>query len=239
MKTIALLDDRENIRVSYGALFRAEGYDVHTFSSGTDLINALPELKADLILLDIDLGGRFDGWRVQEIIGREHPEQRVIFMTAVAVKEADEARGLEAGAADYIRKGSDPRVMLARVRRELFPRPDLRREEPEEADAAERIVAGDLVLDMPGLACTWKGREVAITVTEFTILAEMAASPGRVKSRDQLLAVAGRIDHDVSERAIDSHMKRIRRKIRDVDPSFDGIQTRNGAGYRYCLDPGA
>ena len=120
-RTLAIVDDRKNILVSYGELFRDEGYDVHCFFNGVDLINRLPSLEVDLVLLDIDLGRGIDGWAIQELIKGEHPNLRVMFMTAVAVKDEDEARGLEAGAADYIRKGGDPRVILARVRNELYP----------------------------------------------------------------------------------------------------------------------
>ena len=227
-KTIAIVDDRESILAAYGELFRNEGYNVHCFSSGVDLINRLETPDVDLVLLDIHLGRGLAGWQVQELLAREHPGLRVIFMTAVALDDADEARGLEAGAADYIRKGSDPRILLARVRRELSARGAA---VPEASDG--RIIAGDLVLDPACLSCSWKGRDVPLTVSEFRILEEMAGSPGRVKSRDTLLAAAGNGEDAATERAADSHIKRIRRKFRSVDPAFAGIRTHSGAGYSW------
>ncbi len=227
-KTIAIVDDRKSILAAYGELFRNEGYNVHCFSGGVDLINRLAALEVDLVLLDIDLGRGLAGWQVQDLLAREHPELRVIFMTAVALDDDDEARGLEAGAADYIRKGSDPRILLARVRRELSARGTA---VPETSDG--RIIAGDLVLDALCLSCSWKGRDVPLTVSEFRILEEMAGSPGRVKSRDTLLAAAGNGEDAATERAADSHIKRIRRKLRSVDSAFAGIRTHSGAGYSW------
>ena len=227
-KTIAIVDDRKSILAAYGELFRNEGYNVHCFASGVDLINALATLEADLVLLDIDLGRGLAGWQVQDLLAREHRDLRVIFMTAVALDDADEARGLEAGAADYIRKGSDPRILLARVRRELSTRGA-----PPQATGGGKIVAGELVLDALCLSCSWKGRDVPLTVSEFRILEEMAGSPGRVKTRDTILAVAGNGEDAATERAADSHIKRIRRKLRSVDAGFAGIRTHNGAGYSW------
>ncbi len=227
-RTIAIVDDRKSILAAYGALFRSEGYTVHCFSSGVDLINRLATLAVDLVLLDIDLGRGLAGWQVQGVLAREHPGLRVIFMTAVALDDADEARGLEAGAADYIRKGSDPRILLARVRRELSA---LGAPVPEAGDG--RITAGDLVLDALCLSCSWKGRDVPLTVSEFRILEEMAGSPGRVKSRDTLLAAAGNSDDRATERAADSHIKRLRHKLRSVDAAFVAIRTHSGAGYSW------
>ncbi len=234
-KTIAIVDDRKNILVSYGELFRDEGYNVHCFSSGVDLINRLLSLEVDLVLLDIDLGGGIDGWAVQGLIKGEHPNLRVMFMTAVAVKDEDEARGLESGAADYIRKGGDPRVILARVRNELYPRMPVPRNgiAASPSDELKQIVVGNLALDPPCFTCLWKGRDVQLTVTEFRILEEMARTPGRVKTREVLITVAGREEHRAGERAIDSHIKRLRKKIRSVDAEFAEIRTHNGAGYSY------
>ena len=235
-KTLAIVDDRKNILVSYGELFRDEGYDVHCFSSGVDLINRLASLNVDLVLLDIDLGRGIDGWAVQDLIKGEHPNLRVMFMTAVAVKDEDEARGLEAGAADYIRKGGDPRVILARVRNELYPQTPAPRNGIDASPSVEprQIVVGKLTLDPPCFSCLWEGRDVQLTVTEFRILEEMARTPGWVKTREVLVAAAGREEHQTGERAIDSHIKRLRKKIRSVDAGFDEIRTHNGAGYSYC-----
>ncbi len=234
-RTLAIVDDRKNILVSYGELFRDEGYDVHCFFNGVDLINRLPSLEVDLVLLDIDLGRGIDGWAIQELIKGEHPNLRVMFMTAVAVKDEDEARGLEAGAADYIRKGGDPRVILARVRNELYPQMPAPRNGivASPPDESRQIVVGNLTLDPPCFSCLWKGRDVQLTVTEFGILEEMARTPGWVKTRGMLVAVSGREERRAGERAIDSHIKRLRKKIRSVDAEFDEIRTHNGAGYSY------
>ena len=231
-KTIAVVDDDVTIQKTYHPLLRGQGYDVHWFTNGTDFMNAIGGLDVDLVLLDVDLP-KMNGWQIHSLLKQEYPDLHVIFLTAVAVESADEAKGLEAGAADYIRKAGDARVMLARIRNKLFSQGSA---PPQEEPVEKTIVAGHLALDPGRLCCSWKGAEVPLTLTEFRLLEEMARIPGLVKTRGVLLAVSKGEESDANERSIDSHIKRIRRKIKDVDRAFSGIRTHNGAGYSYRKD---
>jgi two-component system response regulator ChvI len=160
----------------------------------------------------------------------------VIFLTS-RDDELDEALGLAMGADDYISKPFSQRLLIARIRA-LLRRQDLARgagtatAESEEEDAA-LIERGRLVMDPARHKVLWDGKDVTLTVTEFLILEALAQRPGVVKSRNQLLDIAYQDDVYVDDRTIDSHIKRIRRKFRGVDPEFDAIETLYGVGYRF------
>jgi two-component system response regulator ChvI len=158
----------------------------------------------------------------------------VIFLTSKD-DELDEALGLAMGADDYIAKPFSQRLLIARIRA-ILRRQDLERgqasstgEEVEE----QPIVRGRLTMDPARHKVLWDGKDVTLTVTEFMILEALAQRPGVVKSRNQLLDVAYQDDVYVDDRTIDSHIKRVRRKFRVVDPDFDAIETLYGVGYRF------
>ena len=153
----------------------------------------------------------------------------VIFLTSKD-EEIDEVLGLRMGADDFIRKPFSQRLLLERIRAVL------RRADaggPKGEGQAERIVRGELVLDPSRHQCTWKGKEVHLTVTEFLLLKSLAERPGHVKNRDQLMDAAYGETIYVDDRTIDSHIKRVRRKFREVDGEFEQIETLYGIGYRY------
>jgi two-component system response regulator ChvI len=151
----------------------------------------------------------------------------VVFLTSKD-DELDEALGLRMGADDYITKPFSQRLLLERVRAVL------RRGELADAPASESMITlGNLVMEPDRHSCTWKGRDVKLTVTEFLILAALARRPGVVKNRDQLLDAAYGEAAYLDDRTIDSHIKRLRRKFRDTDPEFDAIETLYGVGYKY------
>jgi two-component system response regulator ChvI len=158
-----------------------------------------------------------------------------IFLTSKD-DELDEALGLAMGADDYIAKPFSQRLLIARIRA-VLRRAEMRAI-PVEADSetAEptQIVRGRLAMDPARHRVSWGGKDVTLTVTEFMILEALAQRPGVVKSRNQLMDVAYHDDIYVDDRTIDSHIKRLRRKFRAVDPQFKAIDTLYGVGYRFA-----
>jgi two-component system response regulator ChvI len=172
--------------------------------------------------------------RVREM-GGEPGGMPVIFLTSKD-DELDEALGLAMGADDYISKPFSQRLLIARIRA-LLRRQDLARGATTASESGEEepplIERGRLVMDSARHKVRWDGKDVTLTVTEFLILEALAQRPGVVKSRNQLLDIAYQDDVYVDDRTIDSHIKRIRRKFRGVDPEFDAIETLYGVGYRF------
>ena len=164
---------------------------------------------------------------------REQSDLPVILLTSKDT-EIDEALGLAMGADDYIGKPFSQRLLIERIRA-VLRRTASRRGAPP-ADSAEPIVRGRLEMDPARHRVRWGGRDVALTVTEFMILDALAQRPGFVKSRNQLMDVAYTNDSYVDDRTIDSHIKRLRKKFRTVDPTFKAIETLYGVGYRFDLD---
>jgi two-component system response regulator ChvI len=230
--TIALVDDDRNILTSVSIALQAEGFSTRVYSDGETALKALTENPADLAVLDVKMP-RMDGMELLRRL-REKSEIPVIFLTSKD-EEIDEALGLAMGADDYITKPFSQRLLIARIRA-ILRRAELRAapagEEPQEPDAAE-IVRGRLVMDPSRHRVHWDGRDVTLTVTEFMILEALAQRPGVVKSRNQLMDVAYQDDIYVDDRTIDSHIKRLRRKFRAVDPEFKAIETLYGVGYRF------
>ncbi|HVL78844.1 MAG TPA: response regulator transcription factor, partial [Sphingomicrobium sp.] len=149
--------------------------------------------------------------------------------------ELDEALGLAMGADDYIAKPFSQRLLIARIRA-ILRRQDLAKGEASaDGDDPEPslLERGALTMDPARHKVSWNGKDVTLTVTEFMILEALAQRPGVVKSRNQLLDVAYHDDVYVDDRTIDSHIKRMRRKFRAVDPEFNAIETLYGVGYRF------
>ncbi len=229
-QTIALVDDDRNILTSVTMALEAEGYHVSTYADGDEALTGLSESPVDLAVLDIKMP-RMDG---MELLGKLRKSSRmpVIFLTSKD-DEIDEVLGLRMGADDYITKPFSQRLLIERIRAIL------RRAEAEQAakdgetDGESMIRRGDLLLDPSRHLCTWRDGEVTLTVTEFLILEALAQRPGHVKSRDQLMDAAYGENIYVDDRTIDSHIKRLRKKFRDVDDEFSHIETLYGIGYRY------
>jgi two-component system response regulator ChvI len=226
-KNIALVDDDRNILTSVSMLLEAEGFQVKAYSDGASALEGLNQTPPDMAIFDIKMP-RMDG---MELLNRIRKTQQfpVIFLTSKD-EEIDEVLGLRMGADDFIRKPFSQRLLLERIRAVL------RRADgggPKTEGQAERIVRGELVLDPSRHQCTWKGKEVHLTVTEFLLLKSLAERPGHVKNRDQLMDAAYGETIYVDDRTIDSHIKRVRRKFREVDTEFEQIETLYGIGYRY------
>jgi two-component system response regulator ChvI len=230
MATIALVDDDENILASVSMFLENEGYHVRSYTDGASALAALSEAPPDLAILDIKMP-RMDGLELLRRL-RQTTNLPVIFLTSKD-DEVDEVVGLNLGADDYIKKPFSQRLLGERIKAIL------RRSRPQGApvpageEDKKPIVRGKLVLDPNRHACTWDGKNVRLTVTEFLILQALAQRPGYVKSRDQLMDAAYDDQIYVDDRTIDSHIKRLRKKFRAVADDFDAIETLYGVGYRY------
>jgi len=222
---IALVDDDQHIITSVSLMLDAEGFEVDTYSDGEQALIGLRRRPADLAILDIKMP-RMDGMELLSKI-RENNHLPVIFLTSKD-DELDEALGLRMGADDYITKPFSQRLLLERVRAVLR-----RAEQADQTSSENAINIGQLSIQPDRHSCTWKGKDVKLTVTEFLILSALAKRPGVVKNRDQLLDAAYGETTYLDDRTIDSHIKRLRRKFRNVDPDFDSIETLYGVGYKY------
>ena len=229
MATIALVDDDKNILASVSMLLEQEGYQVRSFSDPAAALTALSAAAPDLAILDIKMP-RMDGLELLRRLRQANDSLPVIFLTSKD-EEIDELMGLNAGADDYIRKPFSQRLLLERVRAVL------RRAEGKPAAGSEpkkeSLVRGKLALDPQRHECSWEGKPVRLTVTEFLILQALAQRPGFVKSRDSLMDAAYDDQVYVDDRTIDSHIKRLRKKFKAVADDFDAIETLYGVGYRY------
>ena len=226
-QNIALVDDDRNILTSVSIALEAEGYEVITYSDGQAALHAFRNKAPDLVVLDIKMP-RMDGMEVLRQL-RQQSDLPVIFLTSKD-EEIDEVLGLKMGADDYIRKPFSQRLLVERIRAVLRRRTA----DTEVRETTEKVLErGRLLLDPLKHACKWGGDDVNLTVTEFLILQTLATHPGHVKSRDQLMDAAYDDEIYVDDRTIDSHIKRLRRKFKQVDKEFSAIETLYGIGYRY------
>jgi len=229
--TIALVDDDRNILTSVSIALQAEGFLTRVYSDGETALKALVDNPPDLAIFDIKMP-RMDGLELLRRL-REKSVMPVIFLTSKD-DELDEALGLAMGADDYIAKPFSQRLLIARIkailRRTELSQPTAPGEEQVPSEILER---GKLAMDPARHRVTWEGNPVTLTVTEFLILETLAQRPGIVKTRNQLMDAAYQDDIYVDDRTIDSHIKRVRRKFRQVAPEFDAIETLYGAGYRF------
>jgi two-component system, OmpR family, response regulator ChvI len=214
----------------------AESFRVFTYSDGISALQGFKTRPPDLAVLDIKMP-RMDGMELLRRV-RETSDLPVIFLTS-REEEIDELCGLRLGADDFIRKPFSQRVLIERIRGLL--RRGRCGTGPSSGDATgpEPLDHGDLYIDIGRRICRWKGAPVTLTVTEFLILQALVSHPGVVKSRDALMDVAYGDESYVDDRTIDSHIKRLRRKLRAVDDSCDVIETLYGMGYRFKAPPRA
>lgn len=227
-QTIALVDDDRNILTSVSMTLESEGYQVRTYIDGEDALRGMSQQPVDLAILDIKMP-RMDGMELLQRL-RQTSSVPVIFLTSKD-DEIDEMLGLRMGADDYITKPFSQRLLIERIRA-LLRRVELREGGPD-AKGEGVIMRGDLVLDPDRHMCTWKSQPLSLTVTEFLLLKALALRLGHVKTRDQLMDAAYGESIYVDDRTIDSHIKRLRKKFRQVEPEFAHIETLYGVGYRY------
>ena len=231
MAKITLVDDDENIVTSVSLALESLGHKVKGFYDGAAGLAALESDPPDLAILDVKMP-RMDGMEVLRRL-RQTSDLPVIILTSKD-EEIDEILGFNLGADDYIHKPFSQRLLIERVKAAL------RRAEGGDSETAagasaqgKAIRRGRLTLDSARHDCLWDGKPVRLTVTEFLLLQSLAQRPGFVKSRDNLMDAAYDDQVYVDDRTIDSHVKRMRRKFRQVDPEFDAIETLYGVGYRY------
>jgi two-component system, OmpR family, response regulator ChvI len=229
MADITLIDDDENIVASVSLALESQGHTVKSYFDGASGLQALEKAPPDLAILDVKMP-RMDGMEVLRRL-RQSSDLPVIILTSKD-EEIDEILGFNLGADDYIHKPFSQRLLLERVKA-VLRRAAPETNEPAAAASARAIRRGKLTLDPERHDCLWDGRPVKLTVTEFLLLQALAQRPGFVKSRDNLMDAAYEDQVYVDDRTIDSHIKRMRKKFRQVDPEFDAIETLYGVGYRY------
>jgi DNA-binding response OmpR family regulator len=213
VKTILIVDDEPQIAEIAGDYLRAGGFDVITAEDGVRALELVRGRRPDLVVLDLGLPG-MDGTDVARAIRRDS-DLPIIMLTA-RVQEDDRLRGLEIGADDYITKPFSPRELVARVRAVL------RRARPESSDVFR---VDDLIIDVPRMRVARGEQPIDLTPAEFQIVATMARNAGRVFTRSQLLDV---IAAESFDRAIDSHIKNIRRKL-----GARYVESVYGIGYKF------
>lgn len=232
MAKITLVDDDENIVASVSVALESHGHTVKAYHDGAAGLAALESDPPDLAILDVKMP-RMDGMEVLRRL-RQNSSLPVIILTSKD-DEIDEVLGFNLGADDYMHKPFSQRLLLERVKAVLRRAGTETGDTAGDAEAASTraIRRGKLSMDPARHECTWDGKPVKLTVTEFLLLQALAQRPGFVKSRDSLMDAAYDDQVYVDDRTIDSHVKRMRKKFRVVDPEFDAIETLYGVGYRY------
>ena len=229
MSKIALVDDDRNILTSVSICLEAEGFEVDTYNDGQAALDAFNRRMPDMAVLDMKMP-RMDGMELLQRL-RQKTQMPIIFLTSKD-DEIDEVLGLRMGADDYVKKPFSQRLLVERIRA-LLRRKEAIEAGPEAGDEAKVLVRGNLQMDPLRHQVKWKDQDVTLTVTEFLLLQALAQRPGVVKSRDQLMDVAYEDQVYVDDRTIDSHIKRLRKKMRSVDEEFSSIETLYGIGYKY------
>lgn len=231
MSRIALVDDDRNILTSVAITLEAEGFEVETYNDGQSALDAFMQRLPDMAVLDIKMP-RMDGMDLLQRLRQKTKTMPVIFLTSKD-DEIDEVLGLRMGADDYVTKPFSQRLLVERIRALLRRQEVIAKDDAGEVEESKSLVRGELTMDPLRHAVSWKGKDVSLTVTEFLLLQALAQRPGFVKSRDQLMDVAYDDQVYVDDRTIDSHIKRLRKKMRSADDDFSAIETLYGIGYRY------
>lgn len=236
---LLLVDDDALLVAVLSAALAEEGYTVDAAGDGRDALRRFQHSRPDLVVLDVQLP-EMDGLEVCRRL-RAQASTPIILLTSRA-EEVDRVTGLDLGADDYVTKPFSTRELCARIRAL-----DRRLERPRLSSGgvvagagsatallgAEPVRAGELLLDPARFLAAWKGQPVALTRSEFQVLLLLARRRGLVLSREQLLELCRGDDVVVTDRTIDTFIKRLRKKLRQADPEFDAIETVFGIGYRY------
>ena len=227
---IALIDDDQNILTSVSMILEEEGFEVFTYTDGLSGLEGVLKEQVSLVVLDIKMPRMDVMETLQEL--RKKSNVPVIFLTSKE-DEIDELCGLRMGADDYIRKPFSPNLLIARIKT-LIRRTDpvlTKGADGEEEDVI--IKRGALEMNKTRHLCLWKNQPVDLTITEFLMLYALVEKTGMVKTRDQLIDSAYGSNVYIDDRTVDSHIKRLRKKFKDIDKDFACIETLYGVGYRY------
>jgi len=224
--SIAVVDDDAQIVTLIEDILEGEGYAVTAYRDSRTALHQIKAKAPDLVILDVIMP-KMNGIELLRSL-RQKSDIPVILLTE-RIEEGEELLGLQTGADDYIHKPFSQRALIERVKSVLRRvRPT-----PEHETGHGIVERRHLRIDKERYTCTWKGRGIVLTLTEFRLLEALVVRLGVVQTRDALQAFAYGDQVYVDERTIDSHMKRLRKKFRAVDEEFDGIETLYGVGYRF------
>lgn len=225
-KQIALIDDDRNIVTSLSLFLQTEGFKIIAAHDGEAGYALIQKEKPDLAILDIKMP-RMDGIELLKNL-RKNTEMPIIMLTSKD-DEIDQISGLESGADDYVTKPFSQKLLLARIQT-LIRRVSQSNVIITDSDL---IIRGDLSLNESKHEISWQNKPVVLTVSEYLMVKSLALKPGHVRTRDQLINDSYGESIYIDDRTVDTHIKRIRKKFREVDPHFDAIETLYGVGYRY------
>ncbi len=227
---ILIIEDEASIADTLVYVLRQDGHSTHWVTLARDGLAHLRQKPADLVVLDVGLPD-MNGFDVCREIRRQS-DVPVLILTARG-EEIDRIVGLEIGADDYVVKPFSPREVAARVRT-IIRRNNLamRPSQPPTEEASPETTQNACV-DQEQARITWQGLDLNLTPTEFHMLNCLLSQPGRIFSRDQLLSAAGTATYSGYERNVDTHIKTLRSKLREVDASSDPIRTHRGFGYSW------
>ncbi len=221
---VSIIDDNQNLLTSLALLFQAQGYSTSTFSCPQQALDHHAKKPADIYIIDIRMP-KLTGIEFYKALCEKLGKKRVpaLFLTGVDNLEAECLKNTTIG--DYVLKPFSSDILLARVKKILSYF------QPEDKDKEYKI--GNLELFEDKIMATWFQKQIELTRTEFILIFHLARRPFVIFSRGQLLDICYPNDYDVVDRNIDSHIKRIRHKFREVHPDFDRIHTSYGGGYSW------
>lgn len=232
IKRLLLVEDDAALARILGAALGEEGFSVTLAATGAEGLRLFEAAPPDLAILDVLLP-EMDGLELCRRLRRRYTTP-IVLLTSRA-EEVDRVTGLDLGADDYITKPFSTRELCARIR--AIERRLGRGGEAESAGGRAKeeppLRVGELLVDRASFTVRWKGQPVALTRAEFQVLHALARSRGLVLSRDRLLDLARGAEVAVTDRTVDTFIRRIRKKLTESDPSFDEIETVFGVGYRY------
>jgi two-component system, OmpR family, response regulator ChvI len=229
MPVIALVDDDANVLTSLSTMLEVEGYQTRSYVDGVSALEGIGRTSPDMAILDIKMP-RMDGLELLRRL-RQRTDLPVIVLTSKD-DEIDELFGLKMGADNCIRKPFSPRVLLERIKA-VLRRGSWKYGSLSVTAMRKLIQCGKLFMDLDRHTCTWSDTPVTLTASEFLILKALAQHPGVLKTRDALMDAACVDQVYFTERTIDSHIKRMRTKFKQIDDSFAAIETLYGDGYRF------
>lgn len=226
-KRIALVEDEKAIRENYASSLKKQGYEVITYGNKADALVGFETRLPDLAILDVGLADEPEGgFELCRYLRAQSNALPIIFLTALD-SEFDTISGLRLGADDYLTKDISLTQVMVRISA-LFRRIDAVRNNQDGLD--DFVEVDGLKLDVNRFTATWNRQALEVTLTEFWILNALAKRPGHVKTREQLMEAAKAV---VDDSTVTSHIKRLRKKIIELEPNFDKIETVYGMGYRW------